>query len=66
MPYTDNPLADFEGWDREQNKQLEQLPVCSHCGQAIQEEELWDINGELYHIDCAESEFKKRTEDYIR
>jgi len=47
MPYTDNPLADFDSWDREQNRMLEQLPVCSHCGQAIQEEELWDFNGEL-------------------
>ena len=41
------------------------FPVCSHCGERIFDEKLWDINGELYHPDCAEEQFFKFTEDYI-
>ena len=25
----------------------------------------YDFNGETYHIECAEEEFKKDTEDYL-
>lgn len=39
-------------------------PRCCHCGEHIQDEDLWDFNGNLYHEDCAEAEFKRKTEDY--
>ncbi len=39
-------------------------PICSYCGRRIQDERLFDINGETYHLDCAEKEFCKYTEDY--
>lgn len=50
--------AEAEAW-------LAKRPVCSYCGEPIQEDELWDINGELFHEQCAEMEFKRYTEDYI-
>ena len=39
-------------------------PKCCHCGEHILDDDLFDINGNLYHEDCAEAEFKKKTEDY--
>lgn len=57
----------YDQWEAEERKKeawLRKRPVCSHCGKHIQDERIWDINGELYHPDCAESEFCKWTEDY--
>lgn len=34
MFYTDDPIRDFERYDREQARQLEQLPKCE-CGRTI-------------------------------
>lgn len=65
MPYTDDPYMDFKRHDAEQTEWLERLPKCCHCGQAIQDDRLWDVEGNLYHMDCAEEEFGKFTEDYI-
>lgn len=44
--YSDDPLADFDAWDKHQNKQLERLPVCMDCEQHIQDETAYYINGE--------------------
>ena len=56
--YSDNPIADFEAWDREQNRQLENLPECSDCGEPIQDEEAYYINGEWICESCME-QYKK-------
>lgn len=53
--YSDNPHADFVAWDAEQNKQLEQLPVCADCGEHIQDEEAYHIHGEWICEDCMSS-----------
>ena len=50
--------------EMEQERKLARLPKCCCCGEAIQDEELWDIEGKLYHEECAIEEFRKRTEDY--
>lgn len=57
----------FDQWAHHEAMQtawLQRQPVCSHCGRHIQDERLFDINGELYHTDCADKEFCKWTEDY--
>ena len=59
-----DPLDDFDRYDMEIERRLARRPVCSHCGHRIQDEQLWDINGELYCPKCAEQEFCKWTEDY--
>lgn len=51
--------------EAEQDRWLSKRPVCCRCEQHIQEEKLWDINGELYCEICADEEFRKWTEDYI-
>lgn len=57
----------YEMWrirERELNKRLARCPVCYHCDNPIQDERLFDINGNLYHEECAFEEFRKWTEDY--
>lgn len=39
-------------------------PVCCLCGAKIQEEELIDYEGRLYHEKCFLDEYRKWTEDY--
>lgn len=63
--YSDDPVRDFERWDDERNKWLEMLPKCAHCGHEIQDERLLNINGELYHTDCADEAFGEWTENHI-
>lgn len=48
----------------EQDRWLMKRPVCERCGEPIQDEELWDINGTIYCDECARYEFLKETEDY--
>lgn len=55
MFYSDNPLADFERHDAEQQKQLEQLPICADCGHYIQQETAVYINGEYICDSCLDS-----------
>ena len=62
---TDDPAADFSALDAEQTAWLRKRPVCCWCSQPIQDEHYWDINGFAYCEDCAESQFRKFTEDYI-
>lgn len=59
-----DPLDDFDRHDREQAKELEKLPVCEICGEAIQDEHLYLINDEFICPACLERDFRKRTEDY--
>lgn len=63
--YSGDPVRDAERHMAEQEERLERYPKCSHCGEPISDERLFNFNGELYHVDCAEEEFKKWTEDYI-
>ena len=55
----------WEDHDAEQEAWRNGRPVCSHCGEHIQDDRLFDINGEVYHIKCAGKEFCKYTDDYI-
>ena len=62
--YSDDPLADFEAWDKHQNEQLEKLPKCAQCGHHIQDDRLLNIHGDLFHISCADDAFGEWTEEY--
>ena len=55
--------AMWQAREREEERRLSMLPVCAFCGHPIQDETLFDINGELYHENCAIEEFRKWTED---
>lgn len=64
MYYTDDPIADFECWDAEQQRELDRLPECEYCGHPIQDEMCYRINDNLVCEDCLDYQFKVRTEDY--
>jgi hypothetical protein len=51
--------------EREQTDALERCPVCCKCGEHIQEDILWDMDGDLYCDDCARDEFMKPVDYYI-
>ena len=54
MVRTDDPFRDFDEWEREQQRKLERLPVCSWCGLRIQEEKALCIGGEWMCGRCEE------------
>lgn len=67
MPYFgDDPVVDFIRHDRDQERLLEQLPVCEghKCGQRIQDDLYFDIDGEILCEKCMIRKYGRRTEDY--
>lgn len=65
MSYTDDPLLDFDRFDREQQKRLDKLPVCADCGEAVQNDHYYLINDAVICPDCMESGYRKEVDDYI-
>ena len=62
-------MDNYERWmkhDAEQEEALEKLPVCECHGEPIQDEYLFDIDGELYCKEGMIERFRKPTEKYIR
>lgn len=43
--FTDDPIADFYRYDREQQEWLDRLPKCEHCCEPIQDEKYYEIEG---------------------
>jgi formylmethanofuran dehydrogenase subunit E len=64
MRYTDDPVADFERYDVEMAKKLEQLPVCSECGEPIQDEEAYMVHGDYICEECMDCH-KVRVEEML-
>lgn len=62
---TDDPLADFARHDAEQKQWLKSRPVCSECGEPIQDEHCYEVNDELICEECMERNHRKYVEDYI-
>lgn len=42
----------FNDYQMEQDERISRLPECSECGEAIQDEEAYYINGEWVCKDC--------------
>ena len=58
----------YSMWKRheaEQEAWLSRRPECAYCEQNIQEDFLFDIEGELICKDCLVTHFRKNTEDYM-
>ena len=58
----------YSQWDHRERKReawLRKRPVCCYCGEHIQSEYFYLINGEPICEDCLESELRKNTEDYM-
>ena len=64
MYYTDDAERDFDRWDLELERRRARRPLCSHCGERIQDEEAYLINGEFYCEKCMEQEYKVWVDDF--
>ena len=64
MCYIPDYFDQWSEYNRQKEEELKKLPECCECGEAIQTEECFEINGELICPECLEENHKKRTEDY--
>lgn len=55
----------FRRHEAQQEAALQRHPVCYYCGRHITDENLYDVEGNLYHEECLNESFRKYTEDYI-
>ena len=62
----------YEAWERhdaEQERWLQRRPVCNVCGEHIQDDHLFDIDGDLVCEECLkdymEEHYKQSTEKYM-
>lgn len=51
--------------EAEQEKKLAKLPVCSCCGEPIQDDFCYEIDNELICEDCLKENFRRSTDDFI-
>jgi len=65
MRITDDPLLDFDRYDAEQAAELDCLPKCDECGEAIQDDFLYEINDMLICESCLNRSYRKQTTDYM-
>ena len=56
MMYTDDPVCDFERYDAQKQEELDELPVCSCCGEPITQDVAIYYNDQWICRDC-ESDF---------
>ena len=64
MSIPDN-YSRWQQHDDECEEWLASRPLCDWCGKRIQDDFLFNIDGTLFHAECAELEFKKPTEDFL-
>lgn len=58
----------LDRWERhqaEQERRLERLPECSCCGEKVQEDYYFEINGEVLCVHCLNEYYRKDIEDYV-
>ena len=54
---TDDPIADFNRYEEDRERELEKCPVCSYCGEPIQDAYAFHIDQEWWHESCLRNEF---------
>ena len=62
---TDDPLADFDRYDAKQQRELDKLPVCVDCGEAVTDDHFYLINDEVICPDCLDAGYRKAVDDYV-
>ena len=59
-----DPLEDFRRYDRQQEEALKKLPVCSKCHRRIQDDDYYDVDGEILCEDHMKQRYRRSVEDY--
>lgn len=66
MYWTDDPVADFDKWDRAQERALARLPKCKRCRDPIQSEFCYEVDDEYICDECIEAdEIEEATRVYV-
>lgn len=53
----------WEQYEAEQQRLLDKLPICSECGEHIQDEECYEFNGKYICPDCLKENHRRWTDD---
>lgn len=61
MYRTDDPLMDFDRWERQKERMAEKLPECDYCGKPV-DDYYYNINGEIICEDCLNENFRVTVE----
>ena len=56
--FTDDPIADFDMYDAEYARWLTKRPICSECGEHIQDEYCYSIDGKYICHECLDDEYR--------
>lgn len=62
--YWGDPLDCFDRYEADQSEELEKLPVCSECGEPIQDDFCYQIDGDLICEKCMDR-FHVSTDRFI-
>lgn len=65
MAYTDDPIRDYEAYEREQSAELDSLPCCDRCGEPIQQERAVYYNDQWICEDCEADFWDDIREDFL-
>lgn len=55
----------WEAHDKEQERALEKLPVCGECGEPIQDDFAYKIDGEIICEDCLKAYYRVDIEELM-
>ena len=61
-------IDNYKVWEyseRERERRLEMLPTCEKCHERIQDEDYYDVDGEILCEACMKRKYKRKTEDLI-
>lgn len=63
--YSDDPVRDFDEYDRQQEKLLEKLPICDgkKCGKRITEY-YYEVNHEILCESCMIRRYRRNINEY--
>jgi formylmethanofuran dehydrogenase subunit E len=63
-------IDNYKAWEyaeRERERRLMRLPVCEgfRCGKRIQDEDYYDVDGEILCEECMKQKYRRKTEDLV-
>ena len=65
MSWSGDPLADFNRYDREQERRASRYPLCKYCGERIMGDFVFVFDGECMCEECLNEEHRFYVDDYI-
>ena len=64
-------IDNYKVWEyaeRERERRLARLPICEgfRCGKRIQDEDYYDVDGEILCEECMNEKYRKDTDKYMQ